>query len=207
MSLPAEPLLEVRFLFPHLAAVTYIYARKETAKFERKTMRAILTKITVACCLIGAATLANAQARKPGLWEITTNMTWQQSPPLPPGMAAGGHSPFGGGVHTTQACITQEQIDKYGGLTQQGRRDCQITNVSKKSDSFSAELVCSGSFSGKGDIQATWTDDEHASSKTHFLGSIQMGPNAQPIEWSSQSTSVFKSADCGSVKPIQVPDK
>jgi Protein of unknown function (DUF3617) len=185
-----------------MATVKYICARN-----ERKAMRISLTKLTFTACLIAASTLAHAQARKPGLWEITTNMTWQQSPPLPPGMAAGGHSPFGGGVRTTQACITQEQIDKYGGLTQQGRRDCQITNVSKKSDSFSADLVCSGAFSGKGDIQATWTDDEHASSKTHFLGSIQMGADAKPIEWSSQAKSVFKSADCGSVKPIEVPAK
>jgi hypothetical protein len=167
-------------------------------------MRNALAKLTVTLCLIGTSAFASAQARKPGLWEITTNMTWQQSP-MPAGMG-GAHSPFGGGTHTTQACITQALIDKYGGMTQQGH-ECQVSNIVKASNKFSADLVCSGAFSGKGSIDATWTDDEHAASKTHFVGAMQMGADSRPFEWTSESTSVFKSSDCGSVKPIQVPDK
>jgi hypothetical protein len=34
---------------------------------------------------------------------------------------------------------------------------------------------------------------------------MQMGPNATPVEYTIESTSAFKSADCGSVKPIQMP--
>lgn len=167
-------------------------------------MRISFATVTVTLCLIGTPALTQAQARKPGLWEITTNMTWQQSP-FPPGMG-GAHSPFGNGSRTTQACITQALIDKSGGMVQQGRQ-CQVTNLIKKSDSFSADLVCSGSFSGKGSIQATWTDDEHATSKTRFVGSMQMGSDSKPIEWTSESISVFKGSDCGSVTPIQIPDK
>jgi hypothetical protein len=58
---------------------------------------------------------------------------------------------------------------------------------------------------GKGSVEATWTDPDHATSKVHFLGSMQMGPNATPVEYTIESTSAFKSADCGSVKPIQMP--
>ena len=55
------------------------------------------------------ALTASAQMnRKPGLWEMTSTMTWQQSP-MPPGMQmpAGANNPFGGGAHTSQVCVTQ----------------------------------------------------------------------------------------------------
>jgi len=44
-------------------------------------MRKTRVWITLSCCLFVLAIFAWAQAnRKPGLWEMTTNMTWQQSP-------------------------------------------------------------------------------------------------------------------------------
>lgn len=143
--------------------------------------------------------LASAQGRKPGLWEVTANMTWQQSP------FPGGMGPMGGGAHTTQVCVTQEQIDKFGTVPPQARGNCQVTNVVKKANGMTGEMVCSGPMSGKGDIQASWNDDSHATSKIHFSGAMQMGPNPKPIEWTVESTSVFKGADCGSVKPLQTP--
>ena len=67
-------------------------------------MRKTRVWITMGCCLFALAVFAWAQSnRKPGLWEMTTNMTWQQSP-MPPGMTMppGAHSPFGGGPITAQ---------------------------------------------------------------------------------------------------------
>jgi hypothetical protein len=166
-------------------------------------MRRTLFRITLSCTLLATAVYVWAQTRKPGLWEMTTTTTWQQSP-MPAGMAmpAGAKSPFAGGTTTTQVCLTQAQIDKYGAITPQSRGDCQTTNVSIKSNSMTADMVCTGAMSGKGTMQSSWTDDEHATGKVHFLGSMQMGPNSMPVEWTSNSTSVFKSADCGSVKPL-----
>jgi hypothetical protein len=51
-------------------------------------------------------------------------------------------------------------------------------------------------------VEATWTDASTSHSNVHFSGSMQMGPRSTPIEWTMESTSVFKGADCGSVKPI-----
>jgi hypothetical protein len=34
---------------------------------------------------------------------------------------------------------------------------------------------------------------------------MQMGQNSRPIEWTSESTSVYKGPDCGSVKPLPMP--
>ena len=67
-------------------------------------MRRAQIRIALCCCLAGcslaaAAILAAAQTRKPGLWEMTTEMTWQHSP-MPANMPAppNGNSPFGGGT-------------------------------------------------------------------------------------------------------------
>jgi Protein of unknown function (DUF3617) len=169
-------------------------------------MRKTPVLIAVMCFVL--ATIASAQStRKAGLWETTSTMTWQKSP-MPPGMSmpAGGNSPFGGGAHTSQVCLTQEMIDKYGAPPPQSRNNqCQMSNIVKKANSMSADWMCSGMMQGKGNVEASWTDADHSTSKVHFLGSMQMGPNATPVEYTIESTSVFKGADCGGVKPLPVP--
>jgi Protein of unknown function (DUF3617) len=161
-------------------------------------MRIYRSLLRVGVCGLVLSMCAWAQTRKPGLWEVTATMTWQQSP-LPGGM---GH--MGGGPHTTQVCVTQEQIDKYGTVPPNAQRNCQITNVVKKADGMSADMVCTGAMSGKGSIEASWTDDSHSTSKVHFLGEMQMGQNSRPFEWTVESKSTYKGADCGNVKPITV---
>jgi hypothetical protein len=59
--------------------------------------------------------------------------------------------------------------------------------------------------SGKGALKSTWSDTEHETGTLHFAGTFQVGSEAQPIEWTTESTSVFKSADCGSVQPPALP--
>ena len=135
-------------------------------------------RIALYCCIAAAAVLALAQGRKPGLWEMTSTMTWQQSPfpanmPAPPA----GNSPFGGGSHVSQVCLTQEAIDRFGAPMPQSRGGCQVENVVKSSNSMKADWVCSGAMSGKGTLESHWSEDGHATGKVHFVGSMQMGPN------------------------------
>jgi hypothetical protein len=139
---------------------------------------------------------------------MTTNMTWQQTP-LPPGMTmpAGAKSPFSGTTITTQVCLTQEMINKYGAPMPSSQRDCQVTNVSLKTTSMTADLVCSGRINGKGSIESSWLGGDTAKGKVHFVGAMQAGPNPMPIEWTVNSTSVYKGSDCGSVKPMTIPAK
>lgn len=66
---------------------------------------------------------------------------------------------------------------------------------------MTADMVCTGKMAGKATLESSWNDDSHAIGSIHFVGSIQMGTDSKPIEWTSHSTSEFKSADCGSVKP------
>jgi len=58
---------------------------------------------------------------------------------------------------------------------------------------------------GKLLLESTTTDPEHAKGKIHFVGTLQDGANSRPIEWTITSTSVFKAASCGNVKPFPMP--
>jgi Protein of unknown function (DUF3617) len=163
----------------------------------------------IACCVFFLSTFASAQVnRKPGLWEMTATTSWQKSP-MPPGvtMPSGANSTFGGGAHTSQVCITQAMIDRYGAPVPQSRAGCQVSNIQLKSNSMSADWACTGMMTGKGSVESSWTDSEHATSTVHFLGSMQMGQNATPVEYTINATSVYKGPDCGSVKPATLPDK
>ena len=169
-------------------------------------MRNTRTCFTLGFCLLAMAVFAAAQAsRKPGLWEMTSNMTWQQSP-MPPGvtMPAGANNPFAGGPRTTQVCLTQAIIDRYGAPMPQSRNgDCQILNVVLKPNSMTGDWVCTGRMAGKGTLESSWSVPDHAIGKVHFIGAMQMGSNSTPVEYTIESSSVYKGPDCGSVKPIE----
>lgn len=161
--------------------------------------------IVIACCAFGVALLAVAQAgRKPGLWEVTSKMTWQQSP-FPAGMTGpAGASTMNAAPHATQVCLTQAMIDKYGGpMPQTHNNDCQVSNINRTASGMTADWTCSGQMSGKGTIESSWTDDNHTAGKIHFVGTMQTRQGVgKTVEWTNESTSVYKGPDCGSVKPI-----
>ena len=162
--------------------------------------------VPVGCTLVASAMLLMAQAdRKPGLYEMTSTMTWQQSP-FPAGMQmpAGANSPFGGGPHTMQVCITQEMIDRYGGPVPQSRGDCRMKNMQKSASGMTADYVCTGQMNGTGKVESNWSESGQSHSKVHFTGTMQMGPQSTPVEWTMESNSTYKGADCGSVKPIPI---
>jgi hypothetical protein len=160
--------------------------------------------------LLCGVLVAAQEGRKPGLWEITTTMTWQQSP-FPPGMQMPPQAAaaLGGAPHTIQYCLTQQMIDKYGvPMPQQtSRQSCQVANLQKTANSMTADWVCTGMMSGKGSMESHWSDNGTATGKMHFVGTMQVGQNPTPVEWTTQSTSVYKGPDCGSVQPPPVPQQ
>ncbi|MFZ0393748.1 MAG: DUF3617 family protein [Terracidiphilus sp.] len=172
-------------------------------------MRKTRLWIPAGCCAVVTAMLLMAQpSQRPGLYETTSTMTWQQSP-FPQGMQmpGGGASPFGGGPHTQQVCITQEMINRYGGASpqQSPRSQCHMANVNKTATGMTGDWVCTGQMNGTGHITTTWSGDGTTTTKVHFTGNMQMGPRSTPVEWTNDSTSAYKGPDCGSVKPIQMP--
>ncbi len=170
-------------------------------------MRNTRVCITLGCCLFAVALFAWAQAhRKPGLWEMTATMTWQKSP-LPPGMTLppGMKSPFSGNTNTTMVCLTQAMIDKYGAPVPSTQRDCQITNIVLHTSSMTADMICTGRMNGKATLESSWANGDIAKGKMHFIGTMQSGQNSMPVEWTVDSTSVYKGPDCGSVQPLPMP--
>lgn len=171
----------------------------------RKNSIAVLLGLCIAAVSLAAWAQAN---RKPGLWEMNSTMTWQKSP-LPPGMTMppGASSPFGGGAHTSQVCVTQAMIDKYGAPVPESRGGCQVSNVQMKSNSMTADWNCTGMMAGKGTVESSWSNSDHATTTIHFSGSMQMGPNPTPVEYTIVASSTYKGADCGNVKPMPMADK
>jgi uncharacterized protein DUF3617 len=159
--------------------------------------------IMLGCCLFALASSVWAQSgRKPGLFDVTTTMTFQQSP-MPPGMQAPPGSPFSGAPRTTQVCVTQAMIDKYGGpAPTPGRGDCQVTNISMTASGMTAAIACTGQMAGSGTVSSTFSDGG-GQTKVHFTGTMQMGPRSAPVEWTMQANSTYKGPDCGSVKPME----
>jgi hypothetical protein len=142
------------------------------------------------CCLLALANLAAAQSRKPGLWTMTITLSNAAAP-----AGASGHPT----TYSADVCITQALIDKYGAPLPHINGSCHITRLDKKANSVSADMVCSGATVGKATMQSSWTADR-ATGSVHFVGTAP-----KPADWTSNSTSVFKSADCGSVQPYPMP--
>jgi len=167
-------------------------------------MRKTQVCLTLACCFFALASCAWAQSgRKPGLYDVTSTMTFQQSP-MPQGMQAPPGSPFSGAPRTNQVCVTQAMIDKFGGPSPTPQRgDCQVTNVSMSLTSMTASIACTGQMTGSGTVNASFTEGGTGQTKVHFTGTMQMGPRSAPVEWTMQATSTYKGPDCGSVKPIE----
>jgi len=169
--------------------------------------------IALCCCLPMLVTAAQGQTKqKPGLWEVTSQMSMggqgapqmPQMPPgtqLPPGMSV---SPFG--PHTSQVCVTQAMIDKYGGPTSQPPRgDCQVTNIVMKANGMTADITCTGQMDTTGTITSTWTDGNSTDTTMHMTGTMQMGANNRPVDMTMHTTSTYKGPDCGNVKPLTMP--
>jgi hypothetical protein len=170
-------------------------------------MRKTRVSFSVACCLLALTAVVQAQSKqKPGLWEVTTTMSMggQGMPASPqhPGMGSGGPM---GGPHTTQVCVTQAMIDKYGGpYSNPQHGDCQVTNISLKDNGMTAVIACTGQLATTGTVESTFGDGT-SETKVHMTGTMQMGPNSRPIDINLQSRSVYKGADCGSVQPMALP--
>lgn len=163
----------------------------------------------IGCCLIGlAASVQGQNKQKPGLWEVTAQMSMggaMQMPQMPPGVnLPAAMNPFA--PKTSQVCITQAMLDKNGApYSNPPRSNCQVTNIQTKPDGMTATMKCTGSMDATGTLQATFVDANTTKTTMHIAGTMQSGSRSTPVDMTVQSTSVFKGADCGSVKPAAMP--
>jgi hypothetical protein len=177
--------------------------------------------ITITCFSFALASFSVAQSgRKPGLYDVTSQISMgganapqmPQMPQLPPGVTLPPGmqmpqmaSPFA--PHTTQICVSQAMVDKYGGpYSSPPNGNCKTTNIVMKPDGMTATIACTGQLTANGTVQATFVDENTTKTTVHMTGTMQMGPNGnQPVDMTMQVTSVYKGSDCGSVKPVTMP--
>lgn len=156
---------------------------------------------------VSLAALAQAMLR-PGLWEMTSTLTWQKTP-LPPGVALppGFPNPFKPVTRTTPVCMTQQTIDQFGApfAYSQGHENCTVAKIVHKPSGLTAEMTCTGIIHGQGTIESSWPAGVTAHGTAHFTGTMQMGQNSVPVEYTVESTSTYKGADCGNVPPMSLP--
>ena len=166
-----------------------------------KTMNWVL----VGACSLTLAAAALAQLKqKPGLWEVTATMSMAGMPEMPQGARNMPNSPFG--AHTSQVCVTQAMIDKYGGPNPNPpHADCKVSDVVNKPNGMSAKISCTGQMVATGTVESTWTDPNNTHTTMHLTGNMQMGQMQHPVDMTMKADSVYKGADCGSVKPMPLP--
>lgn len=155
-------------------------------------MKKTLIWTTLGCCLIALAATAQGQAKaKAGLWEVTMqmNMSIPGVPQMPP--------------RTSQVCVTQAMIDKYGGpYSNPQNGNCQTSNIVVTPTGMSANVTCTGRTNMTGTVQSTFVD---ANTTKTTMQMTSTTPNGQTMNMTMQSTSTYKGPDCGSVQPPPMP--
>lgn len=165
---------------------------------------------------------AHAQAIKPGLWEMTSQMQGnseaaqamasmqKELAQMPPaqrkmmedmmakqGMQLG--SAPGGGM-AVKICMTQEMIDRNEVTSQQG--DCQHTSSPRVGNSMKFAFTCTKPPSS-GEGQVTFTSPEAYTTWVAVTSTARGKPEKMEMNTSGR----WLGKDCGSVKPIAMPKK
>jgi hypothetical protein len=156
-------------------------------------MRNMQVWAMLGCSFIALAACAQGQTRqKPGLWEVTSSTSMSGMPQAPQM-----------GAHTSQVCVTQAMIDKYGGpYSNPQRGNCQTTNVVLTPSGMTANLTCSGQMNMTGTVKTTFVD---ANTTKTTMQMTMTTPNGQTMNMTTESTATYKGPDCGSVQPPPMP--
>jgi len=104
-------------------------------------------------------------------------------------------------------CLTREMIDTYGVILPPSLKGCDLSNVVQAADNFRADMTCTGAYNGSGSVDSTWTDEDHVVGTVRFVSKTRDSNNPRAMVWIQEATAVFKSSDCGTVKPRKMPTK
>jgi len=172
-------------------------------------MHKLLTIGVVVAMLLPLA--ASAGHRKPGLWQMTTDVKFTKGgPQIPPDQLAkmqqmGIKIPgMGGGPMTMQLCLTPEQAEKDE-HPYLNHGDCQMQNQNWSGHTFTADMVCTGKNDMHGHMQIVAASDMSFTGGSHMEGNNPHLGGDFVME--SQISGQWQGADCGSVKPIAPPNQ
>ncbi|HZP10794.1 MAG TPA: DUF3617 domain-containing protein [Nevskiaceae bacterium] len=171
------------------------------------------TTVILACSLTALPLAANADAktRKPGLWEVTTQMKFDEGgPQIPPdalekmkalGMKIPG---MGGEPIVIKQCLTKEQAEKeQAPQTTDKKNGCKTTDFKRSGGKFSAKMVCDGSMKGEGQVEGNYASNGEAYDGTwKFAGTETGHGKPHDVKMSSTFSGKFIGSDCGDTKPF-----
>ena len=174
----------------------------------------------IAAAVLAAASLpVSAQSMKPGLWEIHNKMAGgemdaamaqmqQQMAQMSPAerkqmeamMAKQGvrMAPSGGGM-AVQICMTKEMVERNDPPVQDG---CKVTQNQRSGNTHKFAFACSNPPSS-GEGQVTYQGPEAYTSKM----SVKTSTGGKTDTTTMEGRGKWLKADCGNVKPVQVPKK
>jgi hypothetical protein len=165
---------------------------------------------------------ASAQTLKPGLWELTSQMTGsaeaeksqaqfqknmasmspEQRKKMEEAMAKHGMKmmPGGPGGMSAQMCLTKEMVERDELPAQHG--SCKTTRQPRSGNTMKFAFECANPPSS-GDGVYTFVSPEAYTVKMNMKMSMKGKPETMAMDGSGK----WLSADCGSVKPLQPPAK
>ncbi|HSI54264.1 MAG TPA: DUF3617 domain-containing protein [Ramlibacter sp.] len=183
-----------------------------------------MTRYLIAAALAVAATTAGAQNLKPGLWEVTNKMqtasgqmeaqmaqAQAQMAAMPPeqrkmmeemmaqrGVKLGAGGP-GSGM-SAKICLTKEMVERNEVPAQQG--DCKTTQHARTGNTMKMSFVCTNPPSN-GEGQVTFVGPDAYNMKMLVNTTVQ----GKPEKINMDGTGKWLGADCGNIKPMEMPKK
>ena len=179
----------------------------------------MLKRSALSIFLILAMGVTHAQSQKPGLWEITHQgggnadmdaamvQMQKELAALPPEQRKkmetmmGGHMPkaAAGGGMSMKVCLTPEMAARNE-VPKQTEGDCTTTITSRTASSMKMSFVCTNPPS-KGEGVYTFAGDKAYTAAM----TIQSERKGKAETTTINGSGKWLSADCGSVKPIDMP--
>jgi hypothetical protein len=165
------------------------------------------TQWIAALCVLAAGVSSAQQSPRAGLWLISTTTRIQQQGESPADFSASPQGQSSPQPAALPVCLSQEIVDKFGVILPPSLRDCELSNVVQAADNFHADMTCKGSYNGVGSVESSWADGDHVNGKIRFVSRSGESGKGRQMTWAQESTAVFKSSDCGDVKPRKIPVK
>lgn len=108
----------------------------------------------LAIAVLFAPAAALAAHGKVGLWSSTTSTTMPNGPPQ---------------THTATYCMTATQVTSDAPVAD-NNSGCSYSNVAVQGHTFTADMVCTGSFKATGHFRSTYDSDTHYTSTITIAG-------------------------------------
>jgi hypothetical protein len=126
---------------------------------------------------------------------------------MPQGMQCAPRLALCGGPRTTQVCLTQAMIDKYGApMPQSSQRRLPDRQRGAEGHQHDRRLDLQRQNGRQRNSGIIVGHPRSRHRKSAFCRNhAGMAPNSRPIEYTINSSSVYKGPDCGSVQPAPMP--